>query len=69
MQKLPRRVKVVTETVPQLAVGTKQTKISFNAEVNLKKREKKESHCRGARYEFKKKNACKTTGGLATKVW
>lgn len=38
MQKLPRRVKVVTETVPQLAVGTKQTKISFNAEVNLKKK-------------------------------
>lgn len=40
MQKLPRRVKVVTETVPQLAVGTKQTKISFNAEVNLKKKKK-----------------------------
>lgn len=38
MQKLPRRVKAVTETVPQLAVGTKQTKISFNAEVNLKKK-------------------------------
>lgn len=41
MQMLPRRVKVVTETVPQLAVGTKQTKINFNAEVNFFKKNDK----------------------------